>query len=68
MEWALIVQLYGCSFGGGGDLGIIPGNCFTRDSSIPMPSVEICRQVRNYANDKMGNSNYTRCEARLVDK
>jgi hypothetical protein len=64
MEWALIVQLFACN----SNYGIIPGNCLTRDSSIPMPSVEICRQVRNYVNDKMNNANYARCEARLVDK
>jgi hypothetical protein len=66
MEWALIVQLFACNPNYGGDAGIIPGNCFY--SSVPMPSVEICWQVRNYVNDKMNNANYARCEARLVDK
>lgn len=53
MEWALIVSLYSC-IGGGGDPGIVPGACTFRDVPVSMPSREVCKQIRDFYNEKNG--------------
>lgn len=44
--WFLIVYFYACTNNSGGDPGIMPGNCYMRETRVAMPSLEICRSVR----------------------
>jgi hypothetical protein len=46
MTWYLILFVYGCNNNQGIDPGMIPGNCYNHEQRVPMPSLEICRQVR----------------------
>jgi hypothetical protein len=60
LHWFLVLGIYGCVNNFGGDPGIIPNNCSFHDQRVQMPSLEICRVVR----DLNGNS---KCIAEAID-
>jgi len=42
----LVLSIYGCT-GGGIDPGIVQGACVNHDQRVVMPTMEICRKVRD---------------------
>jgi hypothetical protein len=54
MIWFLVIGIYGCHSGANA-----PSACYYRDQRLSMPSLEICRSVRDWAGGK--------CISEMVD-